>query len=621
MGRPGFDNDNKRRVLDATDIVRLIGEHLTLKPKGREFVCLCPFHNDHNPSMYVVPAKQIFHCFVCGAGGSAIDFAMRYHGLGFREALRLLADRAGIALVFTRGPADQAPDAGTRSSREQILEANAVALAFFRGVLSHSEHGAVARDAVRRRGISQDMVDAFAVGASPSIWDGLVQYIHSKGLDPVPFEDAGLIRKRPESGGHYDTFRNRLMFPILDRLGRPIAFGGRRLDEEDEPKYLNSPESRVFDKGATLFGLRQALRSIQAERTAVITEGYTDVIACHQAGFTNVVATLGTALTPKHAAMLRGVCDRVILLFDSDEAGQRAADRALEVFFTEPVDLRVAELADGKDPDEVLKQEGGVSRFREGLASASDCLEYRFARLRAQLSGRGAEVGSLSRAAAIEAEIDRLVELGLRRLPPIRQQTVIARLAGLAGVGASAITQMLSRPRGRPPLTSEAPASPRKPLSALEHAVGCLLVEPLLASRHPDDAEWVLNEAIGAGAALSAMAYAARHWLMQRKEEPRVLDILTSLEESEAREAATAIVAEVNRLTDASPERVADHWRACLTRLHIDGDRLARTETVPPNIALERARRLHERVGGNPLALPRPKVWIGSDRTFCLPDT
>lgn len=611
MGRPGFDNDNKRRVLDATDIVRLIGEHLTLKPKGREFVSLCPFHNDHNPSMYVVPAKQIFHCFVCGAGGSAIDFAMRYHGLRFREALHLLADRAGITLEFVRGSADQAPDTERRSSREEILEANAVALAFFRGLLSHSEHGAVARDAVRRRGISQDMVDAFAVGASPSIWDGLVQYIHSKGLDPAPFEDAGLIRKRPESGGHYDTFRNRLMFPILDRLGRPIAFGGRRLDEKDEPKYLNSPESRVFDKGATLFGLKQALRSIQAERTAVITEGYTDTIACHQAGFTNVVATLGTALTPKHAAALRGVCDRVILLFDSDEAGIRAADRALEVFFTEAFDLRVAELADGKDPDEVLKQEGGADRFRQGLVSASDCLEYRFARLNAQLSGRGAEVGSLSRAAAIEAEVDRLVELGLRRLPPIRQQTVIARLARLAGVNAAAVAQSLSKARGRPTPGSSDDSPPLRFRSALEHAVGCLLVEPMLAASHPEDTRAVLSEALGMASPLSLVAQAVRDSFEQHGEAPPFRDLLVLLEEGAAREAATALMAEVDRLTEAAHVRVAEHWRACLGRLYIDRERAARPTPLTPQSALERARRLHDRAGGNPLAYPRPKVGTG----------
>lgn len=603
MARAGFDNDNKRRVLEATDIVRLVGEHVTLKPKGREFACVCPFHDDHNPSMFVAPAKQIFHCFVCGAGGNAIDFVMRFHGMGFREGLELLAGRAGIELTLSRR--GEAAGEGSASSRENLIEANALALRFFRGILAHPEHGAAARAVVERRGISPAMVEEFGVGAAPDRWDGLIQFASAKGVGEPTLLDAGLVKRREASSGCYDALRHRLIFPIMDRLGRPVAFGGRKIREEDEPKYLNSPETKVFDKGATLFGLKQALKSIQAQRTAIVTEGYTDVIACHQAGFTNVVATLGTALTPKHAAALRGVCDRLVLLFDGDEAGQRAADRALEVFFGEPMDVRIAVMAGGKDPDELLKKENGAEMFRGVLSSAVEFLEYRFARLDERLAARGAMRGSNARATAIENEIDRLVELGLRRLPPIRQQTVINRLTRLAGVDAATVGKALQKSGGGIVRAGTATGRSVRVRSALEHAIGCLLVEPHLVESHPVEARDVLEQGAYSSPPLSAVA-AAFSASIEDGRGPSLEELLIEMEEPAARESATGLATEVDRLTEGAHDRVADHWRACVKRLTLEQSGKVNEPTVSHQERLERARRMHERIGGNPLALPRP---------------
>lgn len=503
-----METDDKQRVLEAIDIADVIGTECALKPKGREFVCLCPFHDDRNPSMYVVPHKQFFHCFVCGAGGNAIDFVMRYHGMGFREALEHLANHAGIELKpFSRRAggngrqqADRAaPDerGTTGFSRDDLARANTFALDFYRQILTHPEHGEAARDAIERRGIVPEMVDAFGLGAAPDRFDGLVKTIAARGLDPSVFEAAGLLKRREQSGGHYDALRNRLIFPILDRAGRPIGFGGRVINPGDNPKYLNSPETPLFQKSSTLYGIQQAWAGIRREKSVVVTEGYTDVIACHQAGFDNVVATLGTALTPGHAALVRRVVDRVILLFDGDEAGRRAADRALEVFFTEPLDVGIAVIPGGADPDDLLKTADGCEAFRQVLANATDALDYRFGRLGERLASSAFGSGSQARAALIEEDLRRLVDLGLTRLSPLRQATVCRRYADLAGTDEGTVRRSLAALRKRPSLTrpverqttpdeidERAEAAQRaaraQPRTPGDHAIACLLARPAL---------------------------------------------------------------------------------------------------------------------------------------------
>lgn len=621
------DHDNKRRALEATDIVRLVAEHVTLRPKGREFACLCPFHDDHNPSCYIVPAKQIFHCFVCGAGGNAIDFVMRYHGMAFREALDHLASRAGIELVWSRRTQDPASHAPDEPSRTELYEANALAWRFFRGVLKHPEHGSHARACIERRGISPDMVEAFGLGAAPDRWDGLALYARSADADLRALTATGLIKPRESAGGAYDILRHRLVFPIFDLIGRPVAFGGRKLRDEDEPKYLNSPESTVFDKGSTLFGLKQAMRTIQSTRTAILTEGYTDVIACHQHGFTNALAALGTALTPKHAAALRRLADRLILLFDGDEAGQRASDRALEVFFTEPVDVRIAVMRDAKDPDELLKLADGPQRFRAILDDASDLLDYRYQRLKKSLRDRGFGPGSTARITAVENEIDRLLELGLRRLSPIRQQAVIARLSTLAEVDHRAIARTIEiRELARRTGPERAPARslPPEPAagslarrSPLEHALSCLLTEPALAETDPHTARDVLDLCAYASPPIPAIAEAFSRSLDQDGDATReVSELILRIEDPQARSFAARLVAEVERLTDGQRPRRLEHWRACAARARFDSSRPEEgTAILDLGAALERTRIQHEHFGGNPRAMPRPRSGTGHGTT------
>ncbi|MEX0886799.1 MAG: DNA primase [Phycisphaeraceae bacterium] len=442
----------KEQVQQATDIVRLVGEHVALRPRGREFIGLCPFHDDQNPSMYVSPAKQIFKCFSCGAGGDVFSFVTRFHKMTFPEALRHLAERAGITLE-AQSPGQQQAS----GQRQRIAGANAQGLEFFRAVYNHPEHGQPARDYVQQRGISDDMVEAFQIGYAPDRWDGLTQTVTSKHWPADDFEAAGLITARSNGPGRYDRLRHRLIFPIFDAIGRPIAFGGRKLRDEDEPKYLNSPETILFNKSATLYGLHLAKKPIIDSSTAVIVEGYTDVIACHQAGAANVVATLGTALTAQHVAELRRYAERVVLVFDADEAGAKAADRAVELFLTGEVDVAIAVLPAGQDPAELLAGEGGLTRWHAVLEAARDALAHQLDRVRAQLEAAGTVTG---RQHVAEAYIQDLARLGVSRTGGIRRALVVQQLAGLMHMSEQAVSDLLTRAtaaRGSRPVTQPEP--------------------------------------------------------------------------------------------------------------------------------------------------------------------
>jgi DNA primase len=448
---------DRDRVLAATDILSVIGEAVALRPKGREHVGLCPFHDDRSPSMAVVTHKSgmggagFYKCFACGAAGNAIDFVINYHRMEFPEALRFLAARAGIEL--TPFVPQGRPRNDGEPTRDDILRANALAEKFFRRVFADAEAGSRARAEATRRGYDDVTIEAFGLGAAPAkfdaLADGVRRAIKNAGSDYPSFDafvQAGVIRPARSGGGFVDLLRDRLVFPICDDLGRPIAFGGRKLDPEQEPKYLNSPESPVFHKSKALYGIHRAKRKIVEAKTAIITEGYTDVIACHRAGFTNTVATLGTALTREHARMLRRLCDSVVLLFDGDEAGQKAADRALEVFFSESIDIKICVLPDNLDPDDLLRQEGGSERFRQALDRSADALTFMASRIRRQLEGRGLS----GRQQMIEQTTAKFVDLGLNAMGGLRRQLVMQMMADLFGLGVADLDRLARSLKPRP---------------------------------------------------------------------------------------------------------------------------------------------------------------------------
>jgi len=578
-------NDDVRRVKDACDIVRLIGEHIAIKPKGREYVCLCPFHDDHSPSMRIVPAKQIFHCFVCGTGGDVLSFVQKFHKMDFPESLAYLADKYGVTLT-PRGSVNPSGDdaADIRLSRRDLLAAAEFTSGFFAALLAHSSHGEAARATIARRGIAANMVERFAMGAAPDRFDGLIKYAQAKGFDLQALHAAGTLKER-DTGGYYDLLRHRLVFPIHDRAGRVIAFGGRKLRDEDEPKYINSPETPLFNKSATLYALHLASRAIQTHRTALITEGYTDVIACHQGGFENAVATLGTALTREHASILRTMCDTVILLFDGDQAGQRAADRAVPIFFAEPIDVKIATLGlftDAKDPDELLKRDNGAEIFKQVLTRSVDLLEYRFARVRDRL--RGAGVAALSK--AILEEVDQMVQMGLREAEPVRQRLIMKRIAQLGNLDEQTIRSVM--PAGRTGLTrvnrdenlnnsALTTQSERDPsinlmssrLSVGCHMLGCLLCEGSLWAAMGEFEKDLIAPFAQDSRVLTDLAQVVLD-LGEDGLFPHLSAVIDVTEDEAVKAAAVALATRIELQTEGDRKRLLDHWHACVLRAKLD---------------------------------------------------
>jgi DNA primase len=584
-GVSGFDveHDDRQRVRDASDIVVVVGEHLALKPKGREYVGLCPFHDDRNPSMCVIPAKQIFHCFVCGTGGDVFTFIQKYHSMGFREALEFLAERGNVELTPFKpgGGSGNAPESNTGIGKREIMAANETAQSFFKAILDHPEHGQAARTILEQRGISSEMVERFGIGASPDRWDGLLMTVEKNGLNLEAMVGAGLIKAR-DTEGHYDALRHRLIFPICDQIGRVIAFGGRKINEEDEPKYLNSPETLVFRKSTTLFGINLAARAIKRERTAVIVEGYTDVIACHQAGIEHVVGTLGTALTSGHATVLRRLCDTVVLLFDGDEAGIKAADRAIEVLLSETIDIRIAALAgftDAKDPDELLKRDDGAEVFDRVIAGSVDLIKWRFDRLRDELLDAGpAEVSR-----RIEEELARLSELGLGELSPVRRRLMIRQIAKAArieeGVVNAAIRTGRSRRRiAQEPEHEEVNAELHWKPGPREMLLGCLLYDENLWLLMSSD-ERELTRTTAFESALTRVVADAMHQSAENGTGTglhAVLDELAALGDEtgknlvEGEQRATMLRQIVARDTEGISERVTKLFNGCVQSVSLE---------------------------------------------------
>lgn len=368
MSRGFVSSELKDEIRRRIDTVALISAHAALKKSGRYFKGLCPFHQEKTPSFHVDPERGLFHCFGCGRGGDIFDFVMQTANLSFMEAAEELARRAGV-------PFDVSPQAAQRASdREQLLRALDAARAYFREGLKASR-GAQAY--LARRGVRPDIADRFHLGYAPAGWEGLLTALGTRGFPAALLEQAGLVGAR-SGGGHYDVFRDRLMFPIFDLQDRPVAFGGRALDGS-EPSYLNSRETPVFAKGRTLYGLNLARDAIRETGEALVVEGYMDVLAAAQFGFLHAVATLGTALTADQVALLRRFASKAVLLYDSDAAGELATERGLTLFEEAEVAARVAILPAGEDPDDFLRKRGPEA-FARALETALPMFDYRVAR-------------------------------------------------------------------------------------------------------------------------------------------------------------------------------------------------------------------------------------------------
>ena len=387
-----------------TDIESVISPYVNLRRRGKNLVGLCPFHNEKTPSFTVYPENGSFYCFGCGVGGDVITFVRRMENLDYMEAVKQLADRAGMAL-----PEDGYDDTLAKK-RTAVLAANRAAAKLFHAQL-YTEQGRRALDYFLDRGLAPETIRHFGLGFAPNDWRALKRHLNEQGFDDVLLESANLLRRSDKNGkvSYYDNFRNRVMFPIIDPRGNVIAFGGRVLDDS-KPKYINTSDTLVYKKSNGVFALNFAKNGNDGK--LIIAEGYMDVIALHQAGFTNAVACLGTALTKEQANLLSRYADTIILSYDADEAGQKATARALGIFGTTGMEIKVLHLEGGKDPDEIIKNYG-AQRFQAIIDGAANDTEYRLLKARQgiDLATDDGKVKYLSVAAEILAEIGSPVEV------------------------------------------------------------------------------------------------------------------------------------------------------------------------------------------------------------------
>jgi DNA primase len=359
--------DSVERVKQAADIVEVVSAHTDLRRQGARFVGLCPFHDERTPSFSVEPTEKLYHCFGCGVGGDVIKFVEEKDGLGFAEAVELLADRYGVELE--REQEDPRAEA-KRQRRRRLEELLDRAASFYSSYLWESEEAGKARDYLAQRGLREEVLRAFGVGYAPSAWDKLLVRGQQAGFSVEELRGVGLVQ-RGRSGGEYDRFRERIMFPIRDRRGRVLGFGGRAMRSDQGAKYVNTAETEFFHKSQILYGVDQAKGAIAKAGRAVVVEGYTDVLALHQAGIEEAVGVMGTAITGEQVAALSGMVDEVVLALDADSAGQEAMLRAQHVAAGRRMRLRVAAMPAGEDPAEMMVAPEGPERFR-GLAEQAE---------------------------------------------------------------------------------------------------------------------------------------------------------------------------------------------------------------------------------------------------------
>lgn len=363
-------------IRQAADIVDVISDYVQLKKQGRNYFGLCPFHGENTPSFSVSPDKQIFHCFGCGAGGNVFTFLMELEGITFQEAAVKLAQKANIDLEINSSELKKEK----RISKDltEMLGAHELLSKFYHHLLVNTKEGQHALEYLLNRGFTRESIDKFQIGYSLNSWDFVYKFLLKRGFKPEWMEKAGLIIKRERDGSFFDRFRDRIMFPIFDRNGKPIAFSGRTLGADNEPKYLNSPETAIFNKSKVLYNFHLARPSIRKLQHAILFEGFADVIAADRSGVENGVATMGTSLTEEHITLIRRNAQSIIICYDSDNAGIEAAYRAGSMLTEAGCSIKVALMPDGQDPDEYIKKNGAEKFQNEVIGASLTWMSFKF---------------------------------------------------------------------------------------------------------------------------------------------------------------------------------------------------------------------------------------------------
>jgi DNA primase len=474
---PRIAQETVEQVAAASDIVAVVSTYFPLKRAGTEFRAICPFHQEKTPSFYVNPSKQSYYCHGCGAGGAVFQFLMQYENIDFPESVRRLASRAGITIVEAELTAEEETK---QSLRKRLLRLHFEATAWFHSNLLRTKAAAHARAYLKDRGINIETAKRWQIGYAPNTWDSLVQWAITAGFVKGELIESGLVKLREEGNPRsrpYDRFRDRLMFPIHNDFGEVVAFSGRILDPKAKGgKYVNSPETPLFSKGNLLFGLHQSKRFLANARQAIVLEGQLDLITTFEAGIQNVVAPQGTSLTARHAALLRRFADEVVLFFDADAAGQKAAERALEVLFGAGLQVRIGQMPAGEDPDSLIRKSGSDA-FRERVESAEDFFDFQINRNLSAAESK-TTAGRVAFARKMSQFISVVPDLVVR-------DTLISRLASRLKIPRETLQQMvlLSSKQTQGRSLEEDVAAPQAPMPRHKLAVICkaaLVVPDLL---------------------------------------------------------------------------------------------------------------------------------------------
>jgi len=429
------DDDIKERVKEATDIAAVIGQFVTLKKRGTNLLGLCPFHTEKTPSFTVHPDRQFFHCFGCGKGGDIFTFLMEHEAWSFPEALKYCADRAGITL-----PVWKRDDDAQSQHRQAMIAALALADEIYRRTL-FSPPGLNALAYLTKRGFAAATLRKAGIGYAPPGFDTLIKAARARGLNQSALEGAGLVTTSAKGGSPYDRFRNRITFPIINLSGKTVGFGARALSGEDQPKYMNSPETALYQKGRILYGLVTTRDAIRREDRAIIVEGYLDWLTMIEFGLDNVVAVSGTALTAMQAELLARFCRRVTLMFDADAAGERATLRGIDVAYNAGLGVEVAVLPGGDDPDSFLRREG-AERLASIVRAAPGIVEYRVQRAAAETAG--GRLDFLVR----ERLVKEFTALAGSITDATRRDTFLGEVAGFLDVSEEQLRRSFRRARG-----------------------------------------------------------------------------------------------------------------------------------------------------------------------------
>ncbi|HXX62779.1 MAG TPA: DNA primase [Bacteroidota bacterium] len=434
----------------ASDIVDVISSYVSLKKRGKNYLGLCPFHQEKTPSFNVSPEKQMYHCFGCGVGGNVFTFIMEHDKVSFVEAVRTLAERAGIFLPQDGGGAQE-------GEHEGLYAACRVAGLHYHENLVKSVEGQLALEYFHFRGFSDATIRKFGLGYAKNSWDDLVTYAQEQKLDIAQFEKAGLVLKREDGQSYYDRFRGRATFPIFSASGRPIAFGARKMREDDPlGKYINSPETPIYVKSRSLYGLFQSKEAVRAAEMAILVEGYADLISVFQAGIENIVASSGTALTEEQIQLISRFAKTITIVYDADSAGSKAALRGVDLVIEGGLDVKVASLPEGDDPDSFVKKNGGDA-FRKHLEAAVSFLDFKATAFRQQ--------GLLASPEGKTRAVRSLVETIARMKDEIKRNFYVKSISEKYGIGESVLFReleaILSRVAARPPLRArDVPARP-----------------------------------------------------------------------------------------------------------------------------------------------------------------